>query len=411
MNTEFYPGWLDVWGENHSTVATKDVLDSMSSMWSMGASFNFYMFHGGTTFGFWNGATGTEPCTTSYDYDAPLSEAADPTSKYMAIRDLIQNLTGVPNKYPVPKANPKRNYGPIETTLIGTIIDLLHLWSDRKNETQYPLTFEAIGHPYGYVLYETTVPVDIVGQGDGNLTVVGIRDRGYVMVDGETQGILDNRYQKYYVIIEAKKGQKLQILVENMGRHTQALPEPKGIVANVTLDERVLTDWTLYPISMDDLFVPMKADKPRRALKNIIKSGSQISSKPKRDNALFTPSVYFAKFILTEEPQDTFFHPGNWSKGQLFLNEFNVGRYWPSLGPQVTLYVPKTILHPGPNFALMIEFEKPGNCVDDTFHKCAFSLVDQPYLNKSVTYTGDDNRRERPTKFRHVPLARRQEEL
>lgn len=34
-----------------------------------------------------------QPDITSYDYDAPLSEAGDPTPKYFAIRDAIAKVT------------------------------------------------------------------------------------------------------------------------------------------------------------------------------------------------------------------------------------------------------------------------------------------------------------------------------
>lgn len=55
-----------------------------------------YMFEGGTNFGFWNGANGGgdkfNPQPTSYDYNAPLSEAGDPTEKYYAIRDVISRV-------------------------------------------------------------------------------------------------------------------------------------------------------------------------------------------------------------------------------------------------------------------------------------------------------------------------------
>jgi len=41
----------------------------------------------------WTGANGDaddySPQLTSYDYDAPLTEAGDPTDKYYAIRDVI----------------------------------------------------------------------------------------------------------------------------------------------------------------------------------------------------------------------------------------------------------------------------------------------------------------------------------
>jgi len=54
------------------------------------------MFHGGTSFGFGAGSnlgSTFEPCPTSYDYDAPLSEAGDPTPKYYAMREVIGKVS------------------------------------------------------------------------------------------------------------------------------------------------------------------------------------------------------------------------------------------------------------------------------------------------------------------------------
>jgi hypothetical protein len=79
---------LDYWGHPHQKVATKDILPRMRTMRRLGANFNIYMFHGGTSFGFVNGADAApfRPEITSYDYDAPLTEAGDTTNKYEAIR-------------------------------------------------------------------------------------------------------------------------------------------------------------------------------------------------------------------------------------------------------------------------------------------------------------------------------------
>ncbi|MFT7816128.1 beta-galactosidase isoform X1 [Arapaima gigas] len=91
VNSEFYTGWLDHWGEHHSVVPASAVAKSLNEILEVGASVNLYMFIGGTNFGYWNGAnTPYAPQPTSYDYDAPLTEAGDLTDKYFAIRDVIR---------------------------------------------------------------------------------------------------------------------------------------------------------------------------------------------------------------------------------------------------------------------------------------------------------------------------------
>lgn len=98
VNSEFYPGWLSHWQEPLSVVNTIDVVNEMKTMLAMNASFSFYMFHGGTNFGFTSGANmndttesiGYLPQLTSYDYDAPLDEAGDPTEKYFMIKKTLE---------------------------------------------------------------------------------------------------------------------------------------------------------------------------------------------------------------------------------------------------------------------------------------------------------------------------------
>ena len=84
---------MDHWGEAHNKINTRDFLRPFNKLLVMNANINLYMFHGGTNFGFSNGAN--EPFIvqpTSYDYDAPLSEAGDVTNKFMAIREEISKV-------------------------------------------------------------------------------------------------------------------------------------------------------------------------------------------------------------------------------------------------------------------------------------------------------------------------------
>ena len=55
VNTEFYVGWLDLYGHEHSTVSTEAIVKTLDDMLAMGVNVNFYMFRGGTNFGFTSG--------------------------------------------------------------------------------------------------------------------------------------------------------------------------------------------------------------------------------------------------------------------------------------------------------------------------------------------------------------------
>lgn len=103
------PGF-DHWGERHHTYSANELARTVEEVLALGASVNLYvvveaaaalrclipsfsyMFHGGTNFGFYNGANGLPfaPDTTSYDYDALLTEAGQPTPKYYAVQAVIK---------------------------------------------------------------------------------------------------------------------------------------------------------------------------------------------------------------------------------------------------------------------------------------------------------------------------------
>src|SRR5262249_2833611 len=93
MCGEFWVGWFDAWGERRQTVSAEKAAEGLDWMLARGISVNLYMFHGGTTFGFMNGANKYEayqPDISSYDYDSPLDEAGRPTEKFFALREVIK---------------------------------------------------------------------------------------------------------------------------------------------------------------------------------------------------------------------------------------------------------------------------------------------------------------------------------
>ncbi|CAB4042018.1 Beta-galactosidase, partial, partial [Paramuricea clavata] len=115
VNTGFYVGWIDNWGLPFQRKNSTAISQALDKLLSMNASVNIYMFEGGSNFGFNNGATWALlylPVLTSYDYDAPLSEAGDPTEKYFAIRNVIFKYLPQPPG-PVPPALPKYEYGKV----------------------------------------------------------------------------------------------------------------------------------------------------------------------------------------------------------------------------------------------------------------------------------------------------------
>lgn len=99
VNSEFYIGWVDYWNEPRSHIPLKIIEQKLKHFLAINASFNFYMFHGGTNFGLTSGAVTTGntletavylPITTSYDFLAPLNEAGDPTEKYYVVKRILE---------------------------------------------------------------------------------------------------------------------------------------------------------------------------------------------------------------------------------------------------------------------------------------------------------------------------------
>lgn len=321
-----------------------------------------------------NGADLTHiPSTQSYDYDAPLNEAGDPTPKYFAIKNLLSILRqNHINLLTVPASSEKISYEHVKMNFLGEIVDLLDILCPAMNRirSRFPKTMEQIDFGYGYVLYETKLN----RNGYGTLRVQGINDRGFVMINGQLRGIISINGNSH-IKIESKEGKKLQLLVENMGRINMGPRDPKGIVGQVTFDDEILEDWIIYPLTLENIFDKVDQFEKRRT-KNSYKNDKY---RP------FSPSMYFGRF-QADIIGDTFFNPDGWTKGQFFVNKFNVGRYWPDLGPQVTLYVPKFFLKRGENIVIMLELEKAGNCRNLLRDECYVSFADKPFLNKSFNY-------------------------
>ncbi|KAJ8025197.1 Beta-galactosidase [Holothuria leucospilota] len=376
VNSEFYTGWLDHWGQPHSVVSIDSVTKSLDQILSMGANVNMYMFEGGTNFGFWNGANGGgtafNPQPTSYDYNAPLTESGDPTDKYFAIRDVISKHSLIPTGKDVVPV-PKYAYGTIQMSLQATFYDVLDKMAPYGPiNTTYPITMEQMQQYSGFMLYRTTIPFNVITPLYLNSTA--IRDRGYVMINQIPQGML-TRIKNHSLSITALEGDTLDIFVESQGHlnYGPDLADPKGIFGNVTLNGTVLTQWSIFSLNFDGLMPNL-----RHIRKNMVKT--------KITTNLEQPSFYVGylpDLSTINPPQDTFLKTSGWTKGQAYINGFNVGRYWPVKGPQVTLYVPASVLKPSPekNVLLLFELEKAPCGPQET---CSIEFIDRPIINGTV---------------------------
>ncbi|CAN8028400.1 unnamed protein product [Ixodes persulcatus] len=304
------------------------------------------MFHGGTNFEFSNGRNPpSQP--TSYDYGAPLSEAGDPTDLYYKIRNITSSYLPLPpGKPPVPA--PKLNERTVELRVSCSLKNMLEFFRQNAslvNATSlYPMSFEELGQDFRYVVYTTTI--DFQPASPSVLAVPGISDTGYVYTRA-TRVVLSNDQLATSAPVVVQKGENLTIIVENTGRidYGPGNKDFKGILSNVTLGGHLLTKWTMEG-------VPLSTPEQLSLFSKFL---TTLNGEPKFE----VPGVFFGYCTLPrgQEALDTFLDPTGFSKGVAILNGFNLGRYWPSIGPQVTLYVPGTLLLPYPNVNLVALFE------------------------------------------------------
>lgn len=344
---EMWDGWFDAWGdEKHHTTDPQVYAGVVRDMLKKG-SLNIYMFIGGTNFGFTSGANHYEkftPDVTSYDYDALLTECGDVTEKYKAVREVIREATGK-ELPPIPKDREKKAYGKVALTRSAGLLSNLDALSSPIH-SDVPRAMEEYGIGYGYIAYRTALNRD---YRDAKLSFESLGDRAQVLVNGKLQGIayLNDSLE---VTVNAKKGDVLTILVENMGRANfgPKMMRKKGLPGRVLLGGKIHFSWDVYPLPMTDL------------------SGLSFGG----DEAE-APAFYEGTFTV-EEPADTFLRTDSFKKGFVVLNGFNLGRYW-EVGPQKTLYVPGPLLKKGENTLLLFES-------DGRKGKAEVEFVDRPEL-------------------------------
>ncbi|HUV96549.1 MAG TPA: beta-galactosidase family protein [Acidobacteriaceae bacterium] len=351
MTGEYWDGWFDHWGAPHTADTPDQQAKDLDWMLRQGYSVSLYMFHGGTSFGWMNGANSDgktyEPDVTSYDYNSPLDESGRPTPKYYRFRDIIAKHTGV-TPPPVPAVSPAMTLPAI------SLAEGVSLWKSLPAPThsEQPVSMEALGQAYGYILYRTQVE----GPVNGELTFDTLHDYAQIYVDGKLVGTVDRRLGQYQLPLHVSSAHaRLDVLVENTGRVNfgPALPaERAGIVGRVRFAGKVLTGWDMYPLPM-------------------LKPAQLAYSKQSCSGACF----YRASFTVTT-PKDTFLDTSALTKGKVWLNGRALGRFW-NIGPQKTLYVPAPWLKPGKNEVVVFDLDgKPDRKIEGLGHPILHAAVE-----------------------------------
>lgn len=340
MVGEYWTGWFDHWGEKHHLLPPwggndkrkpADVpAEGVDWMLSNNTSFNLYMFHGGTTFGFMAGANSTaqmpiQPDTSSYDYGSPLDEAGRPNDKFFSIRDVIKKH--FPNEVlpPLPAAQPMIEIPAFELNEYAALNGMLK----KPVQANEPPTMESLDQSYGFLLYRKKIESPFKGK----LSFGEIRDYALVTQGDRRIGVLDRRLKQNSLDADLAAGQNLDILVENMGRINfgpRLVDDRKGIMGKVTIGDKELTGWEVFKLPMTDL-------------------SSLRFSRNKPADAIFSRGSFQLAAV-----GDTFLDMTGWEKGNVWVNGHHLGRFW-KIGPQQTLFVPGVWLRKGMNEVIVMD--------------------------------------------------------
>ena len=340
MCGEYWVGWFDHWYEEHHVREPEEIASLFRDMLDAGASLNFYMFHGGTNFGFMNGANHGgkyEPTITSYDYNALLSEAGDLTPAYHAVRKIIEEYFGALPPLTV-KNSEKAAYGKVRLTEECFILDAAPAMADPIHAAA-PKWQESIGQNFGFTVYSTVVKGP---REEMQLRADAIHDRAVVFMDGLPKGTFERsrRADKVTVELGREESVKMDILVENMGRinYGPEMRDRKGMVG-IRFGQQNHYGWDMYPLTMEP---EQLAKIPFRA-----KSGEGIGKS----------SFLRGTLVIEGEPRDTFIRLDGFHHGFVAVNGFNLGRYYNDAGPQKTLYCPAPMLKTGANEVIVFEMD------------------------------------------------------
>jgi len=350
MCTEFWNGWFDHWGEEHHFREPEVANQAFDEILSEGASVSVYMFHGGTNFGFMNGANcpsekNYQPTVSSYDDDAPLNECGDITPKYLLFKETVKKYEPF-EEIELPAPIPRKKYGKIAFTESARLFDNLEILGT-KHEIAAPTAMEKLGQGYGFILYSAKVKGP---REENNVNLQYVRDRAHVYKDGKLLGVIYRNDEASSVRCDVpEEGMQLDVLVENMGRinYGPFLKDPKGITEGIRIGQQFLYGWNAWTLPMDDVS-SLKFEKGVKPFDG-------------------TPVFLKGEFDAGENPADTFVKLPGFKKGIIFLNGKPLSRHW-EIGPQRSAYLPAPFMKKGMNEIVVLEldgFENAEMLLDD----------------------------------------------
>lgn len=336
MCTEFWVGWFDSWGNGgHVTGNLEQSLEELEQILQVG-NVNFYMFEGGTNFGFMNGSNyyeKLEPDVTSYDYDAILTEDGQITKKFKAYQQVIARYAKIP-KVSYSTKIVRKSYGTITVAQKVNLFETLSAISKPVSRVS-PVSMERIGQNYGYILYRSKLEKE---KSLEKIRLFKANDRVQVFVDGQAAATWYDRelLEEQEVSAKLQPNTQIDFLVENMGRVNfgpMMDEQRKGIDGGVQINGHLHHNWDMYPLPLKDIA-------------QVDFSGAYTEGQP----------AFYRFCFSIEEAGDTFLDFTGFGKGVAFVNGENIGRFW-EIGPQKRLYIPAPLLRIGQNEIILFETE------------------------------------------------------
>jgi hypothetical protein len=338
---EGYPGWLTHWGD--PVFQRGDFAPTLRQLLEQGRSFNMYVVHGGTNFGFGAGANANndyshfEPVITSYDYGAPINERGEATADYHTFRSLFASHAANPLVDP-PAAPPTIGFADVEAKPFASIWENLPPSQDVPKPRPNEILF---AQDHGMVMYRKTLTAG------GMLHIEGLRDYGTVFSGGRYLDYLSrvikpgvNAMQHVDIPAPANgAGAELEILVDSFGHvgYGQAMYDFKGIVGAATLDGDELTGWQAHSLPLDDAYL--------------------AGLTPLADASSIRPGMFFKAVLQLDQRGDCYLDMSAWDKGYVWVNGHLLGRYW-RIGPQQRLYCPAGWFVRGRNELLVFDMHR-----------------------------------------------------
>jgi len=343
MAGEAWVGWFQLCEEEFTqNRGIPEIVDYFKRALEMDAAINFYMFCGGTNFGYTSGAIDYDgglnarprykPTVTSYDYDAPIGEDGVPREKYFAMRDVLDDFLGKPRRPHTVPSHPVQAVPDIRLTASAPLLSNTSLLAEKSLICGRTVPMEDLDQNFGFIRY--TVNMDYTDDYLFYLRIEGLADRATVYLDKKYIGCYMRDRNCYDITFRLpKEGADLSILVENMGRvdYGYGIYDRKGINGCVHFDIQKADGSFMWNVAA---VMNFKTETLPLESLEALPYGTAVEEG--------CPNFFKADFAA-QPGVDSFIDMTGWDKGYVWINGFNIGRYWNDTA-QRTLYIPGELL-------------------------------------------------------------------